>query len=514
MKKLNTFVLMLLATLTMLGQNDVLINITDDVSGANVSGVSVTLDGTTLQTDGNGNVAFNDILDGTYTYDVQDDCYLPFTGSLTVAGSPVIESASITALTTNDVFFFVGSPLTISGATVNMTGPNGYNETLTTGNPIGDLFEDVPYGVYDYTITKDCYETVTGSVTVECVGMGMGVSVFENPAEETTEDVFFFVGFPLTLSGAEVNLTGPNGYNETIITGNPVGDLFENVPYGEYNYTVTLDCYETETGTVTVECVPGPPSVTVSVVPVEETTEDVFFFVGFPLTLSGAEVNLTGPNGYNETIITGNPVGDLFENVPYGEYDYTITKDCYETITGSVTVECIGMGMGVSVFENPVEVVLDLTVTVDGTTLIANATGVDYQWIDCSTNEVIPGATDQAFEPTESGSYAVEITDVDSNCVGVSECVEVTILGTNDFDIAGSITVYPNPVRNILNVDFTTSRSSVTIQIANMAGQIVKQQTFNQTERFDMSVADLSSGVYIVKIDFDTNVFVTKIIKD
>jgi hypothetical protein len=308
------------------------------------------------------------------------------------------------------VFFFVGSPLPISGATVNMTGPNGYNETLVTGNPVGDLFENVPFGVYDYTITKDCYETVTGSVTVACIGGGMGVSVFENPAEETTNNVFFFVGSPLPISGATVNMTGPNGYNETLVTGNPIGDLFENVPFGVYDYTITKDCYETVTGSVTVECLGGGMGVSVFENPAEETTNNVFFFVGSPLPISGATVNMTGPNGYNETLVTGNPVGDLFENVPFGVYDYTITKDCYETVTGSVTVECLGGGMGVSVFENPAEIILDLSVTATSTTLSANATGVTYQWIDCDTNTAIPGAINQVFEPTESGNYAVEIT--------------------------------------------------------------------------------------------------------
>jgi hypothetical protein len=158
--------------------------------------------------------------------------------------------------------------------------------------------------------------------------------------------------------------------------------------------------------------------------------------------------------------------------------------------------------------------VLDLTVTVDGTTLIANATGVDYQWIDCATNQPIPGATDQTFTPTESGSYAVQITDVDSNCVGQSDCVEVTILGTNDFGTDNMISVFPNPASELLNIDLVNVRSEVTVQIANLAGQIVKRQTITQTDLFEINVSDLASGLYIVKVDYDSNVFVAKIIKD
>ncbi|MFT6138704.1 MAG: hypothetical protein ACJAUJ_001799, partial [Salibacteraceae bacterium] len=259
---------------------------------------------------------------------------------------------------TNDVFIFLteagGPPITLSGASVNMTGPSGYNETLVTGNPVGDLFENVPYGAYNYTISKDCFTTTAGMVTVDANG-GMGVSIFESLAAETTNNVFFFVGSPLPLSGVEVNMTGPGGYDETLVTGNPIGDLFEDVPFGTYNYTMTKDCYVTTSGTVTVSCLGGGMGVSVFDTPAAETTNNVFFFVGSPLPISGATVNMTGPNGYNETLVTGNPVGDLFENVPFGVYDYTITKDCYETVTGSVTVACIGGGMGVSVFENPAE---------------------------------------------------------------------------------------------------------------------------------------------------------------
>jgi hypothetical protein len=383
---------------------------------------------------------------------------------------------------------------------------------LVTGNPIGDLFENVPFGVYDYTITKDCYETVTGSVTVECLGGGMGVSVFENPAEETTNNVFFFVGSPLPISGATVNMTGPNGYNETLVTGNPIGDLFENVPFGVYDYTITKDCYETVTGSVTVECLGGGMGVSVFENPAEETTNNVFFFVGSPLPISGATVNMTGPNGYNETLVTGNPVGDLFENVPFGVYDYTITKDCYETVTGSVTVECLGGGMGVSVFENPAEIILDLSVTATSTTLSANATGVTYQWIDCDTNTAIPGAINQVFEPTESGNYAVEITD--GNCVGLSDCFNITILGTTGFEINNSISLYPNPAQDYVTIDLDVLRASVSIEVVNMSGTIVMSETISQIDKLDMNISDLASGVYIVLINYDRNVFTTKIVKE
>ncbi len=486
-----------------------------------LSGVSVNMTGPngyneTLVTGNPIGDVFENVPYGVYNYTMTKDCYVTATGSVTVecigGGMGVSVFDTPAAETDNDVFFFVGSPLPLSGVTVNMTGPNGYNETLVTGNPIGDVFENVPYGLYDYTITKDCYETITGTVTVECIGGGMGVSVFENPLGETDNDVFFFVGSPLPLEGATVNLTGPNGYDETLVTGNPIGDVFENVPYGLYDYTITKDCYETITGTVTVECIGGGMGVSVFENPLGETDNDVFFFVGSPLPLEGATVNLTGPNGYDETLVTGNPIGDVFENVPYGAYSYTITKDCYETIIGSVIVECIGGGMGVSVSENPIEIILDLTVTQNGSVLTANATGVFYQWIDCSNNEPIPGATNQQFEATIDGSYSVEITN--GNCVGVSECFEVIILGSSDFAPSLEISIYPNPVKDHLTLNLNKVYSNVNLRMSNLLGQMVMNQKFSQQDILTVDVSNLPTGMYVVLLEIDGVNHTSKIIKE
>ena len=422
---------------------------------------------------------------------------------------------------TNDVFFFLsvagGPPVPVNGASINLTDGAAFDQTITSGaNPLGDVFENVPFGMYTYSVSKDCLNTAMGSVNVDANG-GMGVSEFVALTEETENDVFFFLsvvgGPPTPVNGASINLTDGGAFDQTITSGaNPLGDVFENVPVGMYSYTVSKDCLVTATGSITVACLGGGMGVSEFVALTEETENDVFFFVGSPLTISGATVNMTGPNGYDETLITGNPIGDVFENVPFGVYNYTITKDCFETVTGSVTVECLGGGMGVSVFENPAEIILDLTVTQTGTILTANATGVTYQWIDCATNTAIPGATNQVFEPTDSGSYAVEITD--GNCVDISECIEVTVLGTTSFDINNSISIYPNPVRDNLTIDLNVVRGSVSIQIANMAGQIVKKQVITQSDLFDIDLSDISSGMYVVKIDFDSNVFTAKIIKD
>jgi hypothetical protein len=458
---------------------------------------------------------FENVPSGDYDYTITLDCYETITGTVTVecigGGQGVSVFENPTEITSNNVFFFVGSPFTLAGATVNMTGPDGYDESIVTGAILGDLFENVPGGDYDYTITLDCYETITGSVTVECIGGGQGVSVFETPTEITSNNVFFFVGSPFTLAGATVNMTGPDGYDESIVIGAILGDLFENVPGGDYDYTITLDCYETITGSVTVECLGGGQGVSVFENPTEITSNNVFFFVGSPFTLAGATVNMTGPDGYDESIVTGAILGDLFENVPGGDYDYTITLDCYETITGSVTVECLGGGQGVSVFENPTEIVLDAEVNQDSNVLTASAEGVEYQWIDCIDNEPVEGENSQSFTAEENSDYAVIITS--ENCSQTSECVSVTTVGTANRRNNLEVSAFPNPFRDQVNITLDGLEGVTTVEVYSINGQQVAITSSWNSGNQTLDLSDLPSGVYVLKVSNGEGLFIDQIIK-
>ena len=84
----------------------------------------------------------------------------------------------------NNIFFYIGSPLAITGATVEVTDGADYNVTFVTWSPFGgEMVGDVPFGEYSYTITVPCYETTTGTFTVEC-NNGEGISVVAEPVED------------------------------------------------------------------------------------------------------------------------------------------------------------------------------------------------------------------------------------------------------------------------------------------------------------------------------------------
>jgi len=83
-------------------------------------------------------------------------------------------------------------------------------------------------------------------------------------------------------------------------------------------------------------------------------------------------------------------------------------------------------------------------------------------------------------------------------------------LSATSFD-AASLKVYPNPVKNVLNLAYTTEISSVAVY--NMLGQQVLSKTLNAAQsQLDMS--NLSIGAYIVKVNCDGLNKTIKVVKE
>lgn len=77
-------------------------------------------------------------------------------------------------------------------------------------------------------------------------------------------------------------------------------------------------------------------------------------------------------------------------------------------------------------------------------------------------------------------------------------------------DIKINVNVYPNPVKDILNV--ISAESIDVVRIFDLNGRVVKQATPNKAN-FDMDVANLSKGVYLVKLNAGDKEATAKLIK-
>jgi ELWxxDGT repeat protein len=74
------------------------------------------------------------------------------------------------------------------------------------------------------------------------------------------------------------------------------------------------------------------------------------------------------------------------------------------------------------------------------------------------------------------------------------------------------ILIYPNPVSNILSIDFRNDASSKLIRIMDLNGKILFSKKSNsKIDKIDIS--NLEGGIYITKIDYSNKTYTKKIIK-
>ena len=84
---------------------------------------------------------------------------------------------------------------------------------------------------------------------------------------------------------------------------------------------------------------------------------------------------------------------------------------------------------------------------------------------------------------------------------------------TSDFD-ENSIQIYPNPATNEINVSNTRNSGISTITIMDVNGRTIKQNTFNNFSNVQVNIAELSKGVYLMKINLEAGIVTKRIVKN
>jgi len=145
-----------------------------------------------------------------------------------------------------------------------------------------------------------------------------------------------------------------------------------------------------------------------------------------------------------------------------------------------------------------------------------------YTGVSLSTNPTVLDASFVMPTTATLGTHKMRMGTADtgqstpdscySGSWGVTLDFSVTItplLSTDNFD-NNSFVAYPNPVKDVLNLSYSTEITS--IQVMNLLGQEVISKNVGATStQLDMS--ELSTGTYIVKVTIDDISKVIKVVK-
>ncbi len=148
----------------------------------------------------------------------------------------------------------------------------------------------------------------------------------------------------------------------------------------------------------------------------------------------------------------------------------------------------------------------------NGATIAAlSVTGQNVVWYETEANALADINPLISTTVLNNATYfAMQTVNGCRSAVPLAVNVTVTVLGVNDFDLAG-LKFYPNPVVDFVTISNTTSVSA--IKVFNMLGQRVISVTPNSLEtKIDMS--SLPRGTYLIQIDSEGKSAKIKLVKN
>ncbi|TSJ44991.1 T9SS type A sorting domain-containing protein [Fluviicola chungangensis] len=159
-------------------------------------------------------------------------------------------------------------------------------------------------------------------------------------------------------------------------------------------------------------------------------------------------------------------------------------------------------------------ITLDLTITPfvatatdNGDATITASAGTTYQWINCTTNTPIAGATAQTFAPAANGTYAVVVSN--GTCSDTSNCVTIANVGIKEHLIS-IISVHPNPTHDVVII--TMDAASAVVEVMDVQGKLVQTTQIKSGDPVDLSAYE--RGVYTLRIKTDAGTSIERIVKN
>jgi hypothetical protein len=204
-------------------------------------------------------------------------------------------------------------------------------------------------------------------------------------------------------------------------------------------------------------------------------------------SLSSTSFQWNFPGGNPAVSTDANPTSICY-NTP-GSYDVTLIA------FNGASSDTLTLLSYITVFPFPAP----QGISQNGDTLMANAGAVSYQWYHDGV--LVPGATDYFYVAPESGNYNVVATDV--NGCEVEAVIFDVIASTTPLSLGegSGVRLYPNPVKDILEIRPLKAGSNLIFVIYNNLGEkVLEQKKDNVSENFSLDVSSISAGTYFLEM--------------
>jgi hypothetical protein len=219
----------------------------------------------------------------------------------------------------------------------------------------------------------------------------------------------------------------------------------------------------------------------------------------------GDSVEITGSfGGSSQWYLNGQPIAGANTNTYFA------------SAAGSYNMVKINMSGCADSSSTPIVMTVetvDTDVTQNNATLTAAATGVTYQWIDCSDNSPVTDATDQTFAPAVNGDYAVIVTTA-NGCSDTSACTTISTVSLEQDLFKQQISLYPNPTQSQIQVDLGQTYRNIELTLYTVKGEVVMAQKTDNAQVLKLDLSTLPAGIYMGRVNADGKIAVVSMMKE
>ncbi len=248
----------------------------------------------------------------------------------------------------------------------------------------------------------------------------------------------------------------------------------------------------------------------------DNTTQDS---ITAPVVYTSYLTTIEGCDSIIETTVNVNPVyneeetifvcrGDSYTFPDGTTQDNITTADVYTSSLTTVN----GCDSIILTIVNVTSI--NVSVTQNGSTMTADAAGLDYQWIDCDNeNSPLSGEVNQTFTAAADGNYAVIVFE--NGCSDTSACFSVSMIGVNENDYNNELSIYPNPTDGKIAIDFKRFYNNIVAEVVNLQGLVILRQSFDYEHKtIELDLTEFEPGIYIIKLTTIEKTTLLRVLKE
>jgi len=150
----------------------------------------------------------------------------------------------------------------------------------------------------------------------------------------------------------------------------------------------------------------------------------------------------------------------------------------------------------------------------DGAVLFSGISEEGESWLWDFGDGTTSNSREVAHIYEQSGIYEVTLTTFDANgCSGtITESISYTAVGISSLPLT-QIGVYPNPTQGVFSIQKKTTAGNMVVSLYDVKGQLIVAPFRLLDETTSVDIRQQPSGVYLMKVETETEVFYHKIVK-